>query len=275
MKAETDIAYFQKGQQLEAEGKLNEAISAYSQAIKLNPNNPLFYQWMANALTLNNQLEEALAYHRKVSQIRGWDQHALKGYEFTRDFFTNHISNWKKYLNLFAEKPGINALEIGSFQGISSCWLLDNILTHPTARITCVDTFAGSVEHDVMCADGTVQTIEQRFDANVAKTGKAEQVRKMIGASQTVLRSLIPNAYHLAYIDGSHVACDVLEDAVLTWRLVKVGGVIIFDDYGFRFPEGITEQPPQPAIDAFKTIFQHKVKLLHQGYQVLLEKIAE
>lgn len=254
MKAETDIAYFQKGQQLEAESKLNEAISAYSQAIKLNPNNPLFYQWMANALTLNNQPEEAVAYHRKVSQMRGWDQHALKGYEFTRDFFTNHISNWKKYLNLFAEKPGINALEIGSFQGISSCWLLDNILTHPSATITCIDPFWASYE--------------RYFDANIAKTNASSKVLKLKGLSEKVLSSLTPNFYDFIYIDGNYASDVVLYDAVLSWKLLKVGGIIIFDDY--LLSEKIDS--PKRGIDLFLCWYQSTLEVIYKDYQVFVKK---
>jgi len=43
--------------------------------------------------------------------------------------------------------------------------------------------------------------------------------------------------YDIVYIDGSHVANDVLQDAVLVWQLVKVGGFMIFDDYPFTFPQ--------------------------------------
>ena len=36
--------------------------------------------------------------------------------------------------------------------------------------------------------------------------------------------------YDIIYIDGSHEARDVLEDAVLAYRLLKIGGLLIFDD---------------------------------------------
>ncbi|MCT7952790.1 tetratricopeptide repeat protein [Ancylothrix sp. C2] len=254
MKAETDMTYFQKGKQLEAEGKLNEALSAYSQAIKLNPNNALFYQWMGNALTLNNQLEEALASHRKVSQMRGWDQHALRGYEFPKDFFTNHISNWKKYLNLFAEKPGIKALEIGSFQGMSSCWLLDNILTHPSATITCIDPFWPSYEH---C-----------FDANIAKTNASSKVIKLKGISENVLSSLQPNFYDFIYIDGNYASDAALYDAVFSWKLLKVGGIIIFDDY--LLSEKIDNT--KTGIDLFLSWYESTLEVIYKDYQVFVKK---
>ena len=107
--------------------------------------------------------------------------------------------------------------------------------------------------------DQTVfKTIEQRFDWNLEKTGVPEKVRKVVGKSQTALRSLIPNTYHLVYIDGSHIASDVLEDTLLTWQLVKIGGFIIFDDYGFVFAPEIAEDPPKVAIDVFLKLFKKK-----------------
>ncbi|MBF2028089.1 MAG: class I SAM-dependent methyltransferase [Oscillatoriales cyanobacterium C42_A2020_001] len=287
-------AYNNQGSAVRTMGDWRQATLYYQKALELNP---AFSKTDLAKVNLNasatlrdqKQYEQALIYLQKalelepnlpeaiaeVTKLKYYAHVAQRGYQFTQDWFSINIPVWQQQLVRFINIPDLKVLEIGSWEGRSTCWLLDNILTHPSARITCVDTFEGSVEHEVMCEEDAVKTIEQRFDANIAKTGASEKVRKMIGSSQTVLRSLIPNSYNLAYIDGSHVACDVLEDALLTWRLVKVGGVIIFDDYGFQFPEGITEDPPKVAVDAFMTVFGKKVRLLHQGYQVLVEKIAE
>jgi len=287
-------AYNNQGSAVRTNGDLQQATDFYKKALELNPafsktdlakvnlnisatlRDQKHYDqalnYLQKALELEPNLPEAIA---ELTKLKYYSHVAQRGYQFTQDWFSINIPVWRQHLACFINIPDLKVLEIGSWEGRSTCWLLDNILTHPSARITCVDTFEGSVEHEVMCEAGAVKTIEQRFDANIAKTGSSEKVRKMIGSSQTVLRSLIPNSYNLAYIDGSHVACDVLEDALLTWRLVKVGGVIIFDDYGFQFPEGIAEDPPKIAVDAFMTVFGKKVRLLHQGYQVLVEKIAE
>lgn len=287
-------AYNNFGSALRTKGDLPQAIEYYKKSLELNPSfstSDLAKVCFNVVATLRDQqqYEQALTYLQKtlelepnlpeaiaeLSRLKYYAHVAQRGYEFTEDWFGINIPVWQKYLVPFVNLPNLKMLEIGSWEGRSTCWALDNILTHPTARITCVDTFGGSAEHDIICEESAVKTIEQRFDANIAKTGSPEKVRKMIGSSQTVLRSLIPDSYHLAYIDGSHVAADVLEDALLVWRLVKLNGVIIFDDYGFQFPEGITEDPPKLAIDAFMTVFGKKVRLLHQGYQVLVEKIAE
>src|SRR5947209_18253353 len=62
-------------------------------------------------------------------------------YKFTYDFFSDNIGQWQKDLGRFAGCPDLAFLEIGSFEGKSTCWLLQNILTHETSRITCVDVF--------------------------------------------------------------------------------------------------------------------------------------
>lgn len=72
-------------------------------------------------------------------------------------------------------------------------------------------------------------------------------------------------------IDGSHLASDVLTDAVLGWGLVKVGGLIVFDDYNYTFPHDIHEDT-KIGIDAFLKAFCKKVNILHQGHQVIVEK---
>ena len=77
----------------------------------------------------------------------------------------------------------------------------------------------------------------------------------------------------MVYIDGSHLASDVLRDAVLAWDLVKVGGLIVFDDYDFIFAES-SHQNTKVGIDAFTDTFCNKISVIHKSYQVLVEKIA-
>ena len=197
----------------------------------------------------------------------------IKNYKFTTDWFSYNLPIWQQVLKKFTHLPDLNFLEIGSWEGRTACWLLDNILTHESSRITCIDTFKRSVEHQDF-ADQFLDSLGSIFDYNINRTGKINQVNKLTGISQEVLRQLYVNTYDFLYIDGSHIAPDVLEDALLGWRLVKVGGIIIFDDYKW---DQFTEKPtyhPKLAIDAFLTVFQDRIKLLYQGYQVIIEKTA-
>jgi hypothetical protein len=184
-------------------------------------------------------------------------------YKFSFDGISTNVPVWSKHLAEFKGKPSIHALEIGSYEGRSALWFLTNILTHESSSITCVDLFP--------------EDIDSTFDGNVKASGLSHKIVKLKGYSNFVVRNL-DKKFDFVYVDGSHVAKDVLIDAVLAWDLVKPGGMMIFDDYGFRrFSEDnpSTALIPRPAIDAFLTAFHHHIEILHQDYQVIIRKRAE
>jgi len=80
------------------------------------------------------------------------------------------------------------------------------------------------------------------------------------------MRTLPLNSYDLVYIDGSHVASDVLEDAVLAWQLVKVA-VSSF----WWLPSRLPSLGIRIGIDAFMR-FSDKFKVIHKDYQVIIEQ---
>lgn len=215
--------------------------------------------------------------NQTLSKILLWPDHYTqscdeKGYQFATDWFSFNIPIWKHVLRKFIGSPNLSFLEVGSWEGRSTCWLLDNILTDESSTITCIDTFQGSIEHIPMGLGENLQSLEAVFDHNIQQTGKAKQVTKLVGFSQALLRQLPVNTFDVYYVDGSHIAADVLEDTVLGWRLVKEGGLIIFDDYGWEIYRDQPTLHPKLAVDAFLAVFQGKVNVLHQGYQVICEK---
>ncbi len=233
--------------------KFPEAIALFEASLKLAPN----FAAAANEL----------------SKAKYRQQANLKGYQFTQDWFSRNIPSFQKNLARYVNISEIKALEIGSWEGRSTCWLLENILIHPTAEITCVDTFQGSVEHKLWFPQNYIQSIEERFDFNIALTNSAHKVKKIVGSSIEVMRCLPLNTYDFIYIDGSHLAYDVLADAVLAWQLLKEGGLMIFDDYDFLVPNQ-PQQNTKIGIDAFLTVFGDKLKVIHREYQVIVEKIC-
>lgn len=178
-------------------------------------------------------------------------------YDFTQDWFTNNILVWEKALHSFKGKPNIHYLEIGLFEGGSAVWMLENILTHPTARLTGLDIFSGNVK--------------ERFMSNIERCGAEDKVKTIIGSSQVELRKLPIDSVDILYIDGSHFAKDVLEDVVLSWRLLKEGGILIFDDYLWCL--GIpSRERPKAAIDIFMKYFGKHFYVIHNDYQIILKK---
>jgi predicted O-methyltransferase YrrM len=188
-------------------------------------------------------------------------------YIFTVDWFSHNIPSWNIYLNNFKNKPNLNFLEIGSFQGRSTVWLLENILTDENSSITCIDTFEGSIEHHIYSKNELINL----FDIFVHNVSTFKNKINIIrGKSQEVLK-LLNESYDFIYIDGDHTAVSVIEDAILSFSLLKKGGIMIFDDYEWLVMNNYIDNP-KPAIDAFLEIYANKITLLYKDYQVIIKK---
>ena len=199
----------------------------------------------------------------------------MSDYEFTQDWFHWAPEVWKQLIPLL---PGRQAfLEIGSFEGRSTVWMLENMLDDG-GWIDCIDTWEGGEEHTGAQLDG----VEARFDRNTEKamlkfaceTGVLRNVEKLKGSSVSRLADMLTNqvgSYDFIYIDGSHVAKDVMTDACMAWPLLKSGGIMVFDDYLWGAPLTVTHKP-KLAIDFFTTLFGEELDIIHLGYQLIVKK---
>lgn len=190
---------------------------------------------------------------------------AENDYKFSVDWFSGNIPHIEKTLKLVGKKKGdkIRILEIGAFEGKSTCWFSDNLLDHPESLLVTVDTFEGSVEHS---ADEVVN-LHERFMGNLILSRNPEKVKPFRAASQDALPYLAtqqPNLkFDMIYIDGSHETLDVVVDAHNSLRLLAPDGVIIFDDYLWKYNG---DSPVKHAVDFFDK--HAPVKPILVGYQV-------
>src|SRR5438105_2903605 len=70
-----------------------------------------------------------------------WRRHYRQPYDFTKDYFTSRIPLWRRTLAHLRGRAELRALEVGTYEGRSALWLLENILTDPSSRLVCVDLF--------------------------------------------------------------------------------------------------------------------------------------
>ena len=88
--------------------------------------------------------------------------------------------------------------------------------------------------------------------------------------SELALKAYNLNIFDAAFIDGSHRIEDVLTDSILTWRIVKPGGLIIWDDYGLKHEDPKLE--PKLAIDTILSVFKGEYEIVGMDYQVCIRK---
>lgn len=197
----------------------------------------------------------------------------MSDYQFTQDWFHWAPQVWEQLIPHLPGEPGSRKfLEIGSFEGRSTVWIMENMMQQGD-YLLCIDTWEGGEEHN----DEDMDTVFNRFRANVQAAREKTGIKSTGHSRQTSTAGLAEEivewagAYDFIYIDGSHIAKDVLTDACMAWPLLKPKGVMVFDDYLWGEPRDILHRP-KIAIDAFCSIFAEEVEIIHVGYQLILRK---
>ena len=193
----------------------------------------------------------------------------------------NIMLNWKddvppgnkqpfiEILNLLPEKSKI--LEVGCYVGTSIVEML-KIVKDSTA--TVIDQWVSYHEHDNI---GNFNTPVNFMNSDTEKTFYKNTIglpiKVLKGKSSDKLIELIKlnETFNFIYIDASHKVMDVFLDAMLAWKLLKIGGIMAFDDYCFN--KGDILNSPFEAIEYFKEQQKDNFVILHIGYRVFLKKI--
>jgi hypothetical protein len=96
------------------------------------------------------------------------------------------------------------------------------------------------------------EDVELAYDETVSKY--KDRITKCKSMSKDWLLANRTEQYDFIYIDGDHTPKAVINDGVLAWDLLKVGGIMAFDDYLWQHPNGDPFRPG-PAIDLFQQMY--------------------
>lgn len=190
---------------------------------------------------------------------------------YTQDWFSGNIGRFSRHLGHLKGQPNLRFLEIGSFEGRSTVWLLENILTDETSSVTCIDTFEGGFEHQQLNLN--LKNLQDVFDNNIAPFKHKVKVVKAKSSDGLLSPNVRSEKYDFIYIDGCHESKEVLEDAVLCYQLLKEGGIVIFDDYPWVCPgDSSPQMSPKIAINSFMYCYAKHIDVLEISYQVVVRK---
>lgn len=174
---------------------------------------------------------------------------------FGSNFFEKWIPNWESKLSHLIGNPNVYGIEIGCLHGDCTIFCAERIASGE-----------GSIHHAVDINNNEYLT------NNIASY---KNIKFTQGKSGDVLRSstFTDNIADYIYIDGSHLAIDVLTDAVLAWPLLKENGILIFDDYGWGAHTNDEKQKPKLGIDAFLQAYIGHYQIIEMGWQVFIKKL--
>lgn len=177
---------------------------------------------------------------------------------FSSDWVTPNEKNFKLCMDSLDTKRKF--LEIGCFEGRSTCWLLQNGLAEDGTMV-CVDTFKPYwyTEGDLF----------EKFQENIREVKKKYQmISSFVMDSEKALLQLLQQKrdFDFVYIDGDHSPSGVLTDIVLAWGLLRQGGIVLFDDYEYE------AEPTKMGINAFLDCFDGQYDVVLQNYQLAVAK---
>jgi predicted O-methyltransferase YrrM len=152
-----------------------------------------------------------------------WPDHWFKmGLQFSTQWFLRHMKTWDEFVKPWLKSFGpMHALEIGAYEGASTCWILENL--PDMSGLTSIDPhYEGWENWNSTLRANVTKFINPRITFN--GNGLLSQELLPVYAK-------LKNLYPFIYIDGSHTYEDVYFDVTHCLELLAPGGMMLIDDY--------------------------------------------
>ena len=176
--------------------------------------------------------------------------------------------NWFGFINIddYQFKP-INYLEIGSFYGANAISVGETYAKDYNSKIFCIDPYEDYDEYDEY--KNRQEEIYNTLNENIQNSGFSHKFNLIRGYSHNEVHKMNDQNFDIIYIDGNHNPEYVLEDAVLSFRKLKNGGIMIFDDYGWG-----GDDMTKKGVDCFISTYSKKITYLgEKNSQVFIRKL--
>lgn len=181
------------------------------------------------------------------------------------DWLSPRIPHWQNMLASLRGKTGLRCLEIGCFEGRTSCWLLENILTANDASITCVDLFELTpqfLEETRRQGMSIPSDLSMETSFDTAVNDVKNKVEKHKGDAKSILQQLAKKQYDLIILDASQKSRDVLTYAIHSFDLLPMHGLLCLCMPTFTEPSLDPLAEPRKGAMAFCQNFRQEADIL-------------
>jgi len=186
----------------------------------------------------------------------------------TEYFFTNRWfadseikHNFSALASMLGTQNVLNLLEIGSFEGASSVYFADHLLSNPESRLTCVDPF--DLGDKTTPLTGSTEYI---FLSNLDKC----KYKNQINFKRTISDEFFAGqdqVFDFIYLDGSHELDAIRKDFHNSLNVLKPNGILWMDDYGAKHV-GIDK-----CIDQLYEENKTRLRIIYKGgWQIAFQK---
>ena len=200
----------------------------------------------------------------KYKIIKKQFENYIETKNFSQKWFLNNFEIFHYYL------PKDNAtnfsyLEIGSYEGLS---LLNILFNYKNSKVTAIDLW-GESNINSESLKVNFNDVENKFNKNL----EGYNFIKIKNDSVTALRKLLKEkqSFDFIYIDGSHNGEDILSDAIESYKLLNIEGVIIFDDV-VNTNTNINIQS-YTGFEKFCQIYKNQIKVLYLRNIAVIKKL--
>lgn len=181
------------------------------------------------------------------------------------DIPTGSRNIFENVLELFRDKQNLIILEVGVFVGRSIIEILKKL---PNGFAFAVDNWSLSKKECYYEND-----IKTEFLKNIKEEKVEERIKLLEGDSFKILLNLHKSGllFDFIYVDGSHISIDCYSDIIISWNMIKKGGVLAIDDYEWNL-EGDKFERCKESIDHFLNKIEGEYTMLNKGYRIFLLK---
>jgi predicted O-methyltransferase YrrM len=197
-----------------------------------------------------------------------------------KDWTAVHKEIWSDLLknSKLLEERDKNIVEVGCFEGRSTVWFANKLINTPNSRYFCIDSWKGGEEIERLKLDYDMELVFSNFSENIKKLLCYPQISVIKSTSEKALVGL-PFLYRnvdFLYLDGSHTQRDTLVDLVHGLSLLKVGGILIVDDYSNNMATNDTSLRATMSVDFVVSTFKNEVvHFVTEEGQMVIKRVRE